>query len=189
MPVDTSSTPTVHRFTRDEYHRMATAGLFADQQVELLEGEVITMSPKLTSHSYAVNRLMYALITAFGSRAIVRVQDPIVLNDRSEPEPDLAVCQAAPGQYKQAHPRADQVLLVIEVADSSLSYDRTRKAKAYAESSISEYWIVNLQDRQIEILTEPLPQSSCYRQQRLVLVGDKLTLPDGSSLAVDDIIP
>lgn len=189
MSIDASVTPAVHRFTRDEYHRMATTGLFADQRVELLDGEIIIMSPKLTSHSYAVTRLMYTLIPAFGAGAIVRVQDPVVLNDRSEPEPDLVVCQADPGQYKQAHPRADQVLLIIEVADSSLSYDRTRKAKAYAQSSIPEYWIVNLQDRQIEVLTEPIPQSSCYRQQRLVLVGDRFTLSDGSSLLVDDIIP
>ena len=189
MSIDAAAMPSVHRFTRNEYHRIATTGLFADKQVELLDGEIIVMSPKLSSHSYAVNRLMYALITAFGSRALVRVQDPIVLNDRSEPEPDLVVCQADPGQYKQAHPRADQVLLVIEVADSSLSYDRTRKAQAYADSGIPEYWIVNLQDRQVEVMTEPILQSSRYRQQRLVLVGDTLPLPDGSSLLIDDIIP
>lgn len=93
---------------------------------------------------------MYALITKLSSTALVRVQDPIVLNDWSEPEPDLAVCQSDPEGYARAYPRADQVLLVIEVADTSLTYDRTRKAEAYAASGIPEYWIANLIDRQVK---------------------------------------
>src|SRR5881396_1498562 len=96
--------PAVHRFTQDEYYRMAEAGLFCDERVELLDGEIVTMSPKLTPHAFAVNRLMYALITKLGSQALVRVQDPIVLNNWSEPEPDLAVCQPDPDNYKRAHP-------------------------------------------------------------------------------------
>ena len=145
-----------HRFTRAEYAHMPTAGLFGDKRVELLDGEIITMSPKLSSHTSALNRLMYTVIVALGSTALVRVQDPIILNDWSEPEPDLAVCQPDPDYYKHTHPKPDQILLVIEVADSSLAYDRTRKAQAYAGSGIPEYWIVNLPDGQIEILTEPI---------------------------------
>jgi Uma2 family endonuclease len=81
---------------------MAEAGLFADERVELLDGEIITMSPKLTLHTFTVNRLMYALIAQLGTVALVRVQDPIVLNNWSEPEPDIAVCQPDPDNYKQA---------------------------------------------------------------------------------------
>ena len=189
MSTHSASAPTVHHFTRDEYAHMATIGLFDAERVELLDGEIITMSPKLSSHTSALNRLMYAVIAAFGSTALVRVQDPIILNDWSEPEPDLAMCQPDPDYYKDAHPQADQVLLVIEVADSSLAYDRTRKAQAYAGSGIPEYWIVNLPDRQIEILTEPIPGTSQYRQQRLAFAGDAVTLPGVGSLAVNDILP
>jgi Uma2 family endonuclease len=184
-----SVAPAVHRFTRDEYYRMAEAGLFRDERVELLDGEIIIMSPKLTPHASTVNYLMYALITKLGASALVRVQDPIALNNWSEPEPDIAVCYSNPDRYLQAHPRADQVLLVIEVADTSLTYDRTRKARAYAASEIPEYWIVNLPDRRIEILTDPDPAAQRYRQQRVAFPGEVLPLPSGNIIAADDILP
>jgi len=189
MASSASLAPVVHKFTRDEYYRMAEAGLFRDERVELLDGEIITMSPKLTPHAFAVNRLMYELITKLGTSALVRVQDPIVLNNWSEPEPDIAVCQPDPNRYLQEHPRADQVLLVIEVADTSLTYDRTRKARAYAASGIPEYWIVNIPNRRIEVLTDPDPATQSYRQQRHVFPGDVLPLPGGNTIAVDNILP
>jgi Uma2 family endonuclease len=189
MASRSSAVPIVRRFTRDEYYRMAEAGLFCEERVELLDGEIITMSPKLTPHAFTVNQLMYALITTLGATAVVRVQDPIVLNNWSEPEPDIAVCVPVPDRYKQAHPRADQVLVVIEVADSSLTYDRTRKARAYAASGIPEYWIVNLIDQRVEVLTDPDPSAQSYHQQHLTFAGDMLPLPGGSSLAVSDILP
>lgn len=189
MASRSSVAPAVRRFTRDEYYRMAEAGLFRDERVELLDGEIITMSPQLTPHAFTVNRLMYALITKLGSTALVRVQAPMVLNDWSEPEPDLAVCQPDPDNYKRAHPRADQVLLAIEVADTSLTYDRTRKAQAYAASGIPEYWIVNLIDHRVEVLTNPDPATQNYRQQHYAFAGDVLFLPGGSTVAVGDILP
>jgi len=179
----------VHRFTRDEYYRMAEVGLFRDERVELLEGEIITMSAQLSPHAFVVSQLMYELITKLGSAVIVRGQAPIVLNNRSEPEPDIAVCLLVPDRYKQAHPRADQVLLLIEVAESSLIYDRTRKARAYAASGVIEYWIVNLIDRRIEIFTDPDAKSRNYRQRREVGVGESLSLPNGHTIAVTDILP
>jgi Uma2 family endonuclease len=168
---------------------MAQAGLFRDKRVELLDGEIITMSPKLTPHAFAVNQLMYQLVTKLGSTAIVRVQDPIVLNNWSEPGPDIAVCVSIPDKYKRAHPKASQVLLVIEVAESSLVYDRTRKSRSYASSSIPEYWIVNLIDRRVEVLADPDKKTRSYRQQRYVSAGDRLSLPGGIVIAVDDILP
>lgn len=128
MASHASPAPGAYHFTRDEYYRMAEAGLFQDAHVELLDGKIIVMSPKLTPHAFTVNGLMYALVTKLGAKAIVRVQDPIVLNNWSEPEPDIAVCQPDPDRYLRAHPRVDQVLLVIEVAESSLTYDRTRQS-------------------------------------------------------------
>jgi Uma2 family endonuclease len=189
MAQGTSAVPIVHRFTRDEYYRMAEAGLFEDERVELLNGEIITMSPKLTPHAYTVNSLMYVLITTLSSKTLVRVQDPIVLNTWSEPEPDIAVCQLESDRYKNAHPRANQVFLVVEVAESSLTYDRTRKAPAYAASAIPEYWIVNLIDRQVEVFTDPEPTRQRYRQQRLAFAGDVLALPGGDTIKVSDFLP
>lgn len=184
-----STAPVVYRFTRDEYYRLAEAGLFQDAPVELLDGKIIVMSPKLTPHAFTVNGLMYALVTKLGTRAIVRVQDPIVLNNWSEPEPDIAVCQPDPDRYLRAHPRANQVLLVIEVAESSLTYDRTHKARAYATSGIPEYWIVNLPDGCIEVRTDPDPATRLYRQQRDAFPGETLALPGGGSITVADILP
>ena len=184
-----SAAPTSYRFTREDYHRMGEAGLFHDTRVELLDGEVLTMSPKLTPHAYAVNQLTYALITQLGSTAIVRIQDPIVLDNWSEAEPDIAICLAVPDRYKQAHPKAAQVLIVIEVADTSLSHDRIRKARAYAASGIPEYWIVNLIDRQVEVYTAPDSTTSTYRQRRDLLPGDILALAGGSTIAVSDLLP
>ena len=184
-----STAPTVHRFTRDEYYRMAEAGLFQHERVELLDGEIITMSPKLARHAFAVNQLMYELIAKLGPTAVVRVQDPIVLNNWSEPEPDIAVCVPVPDKYKGAHAKAHQVLLVIEVAESSLVYDRTRKSRAYAASGIPEYWIMNLIDQRVEILTDPDKKTRSYRQQRYASTGDVLSLPGGAAIAVDDIWP
>lgn len=184
-----SPEPTAYRFTRDEYYRMAEVGFFQDERVELLDGEIIAMSPQLSPHAFSVTQLIYLLITTFGSTAVVRGQLPIVLNNWSEPEPDIAICQPDPHKYKHAHPRADQVFLVIEVAESSLRYDRTRKARAYAASGIPEYWIVNLVDRRVEVFTDPDPAARVYRQQRQVSAGDTLPLPGGYTLAVDDILP
>jgi Uma2 family endonuclease len=189
MAHGTSAAPSVHRFTRDEYYRMAEAGLFTDERVELLDGEIITMSPQLSPHAFTVNQLLYLLITTLGATVIVRGQTPIVLDDWSEPEPDIAVCQPDPDRYKNAHPRPDQVLLVIEVAESSLTYDRTRKAPAYAASAIPEYWIVNLIDRQVEVFTDPEPTRQRYRQQRFAFAGDVLALPGGSTIEVSDFLP
>jgi Uma2 family endonuclease len=189
MVQDPSTVPIVHRFTRDEYSRIAEAGLFENERVELLDGEIITMIPQLTPHAFAVNQFLYLLITTLGATVIVRGQTPIVLNDWSEPEPDVAVCQPDPDRYKNTHPNADQVLLLIEIAESSLTYDRTRKAPAYAASAIPEYWIVNLIDRQVEVFTEPEPTRQRYRQQRLAFAGDVLALPGGGTIKVSDFLP
>jgi Uma2 family endonuclease len=184
-----SSAPAVYRFTRDEYYRMAEAGLFRAKRVELLDGEIITMSPQNTPHASTVYRLVHLLEQLIGNTTCVRGQLSIVLNDWSEPEPDVAVCVPDPDDYGRAHPRPEQVFLLIEVADASLLYDRGQKAAAYAASNIPELWVVNLPDRRIEVLTDPDPDARRYRQQRYALSGDALPLPGGSTIAVADILP
>ena len=184
-----AATPTAHRFTRDEYYRMGEVGLFTNERVELLDGEIITMSPHNPPHAGITSRLASTLIQLLGSNFSVRVQAPIVLNDWSEPEPDIAVCQYDPDDYEREHPRADQVLLAIEVADSSLSYDRNQKVVAYAGSSIGEYWIINLVDRRIEVLKDANPQAQLYQNTFHATAGDTLSLLGGQVIAAADILP
>jgi len=163
--------------------------LFREERVELLDGEIVTLSPKNSPHAATVHRLWSALSRMLGDTAHVRAQDPIILDDWSEPEPDIAVCQPDPYDYAREHPRATQVLLVIEVADSSLSYDRNRKARAYAASGIPDCWLVNLRDRQIEVLSDPDAAARRYRRKQILSQDEMVTLPGGQSLAVSDILP
>jgi len=181
--------PTLYRFTRDEYYRMGDAGLFVDKRVELLDGEIITMPPQNPPHAGVLTLVPSVLMRVLGASVAIRIQLPIVLDDWSEPEPDIAVCQPDPDSYMFAHPKADQVILLIEVAGSSLSYDRGRKTVAYARSGIPEYWIMNLVDRKIEMFSDPDPIGQCYRTERSAGVGEILSLPGGVVLPAADILP
>jgi Uma2 family endonuclease len=179
--------PTPYRFTREEYYRMWESGFFSDKRVELLDGEIITMPPQNPPHAGTTSDLATIVIVALGSNFVVRSQLPIVLTDWSEPEPDIAVCRP-PNRYRHEHPKAGDVLLLIEVADTSLTYDRRRKTAAYATSGIPEYWIINLVDKRIEVFSDPDPVAQRYRQERVVFRGDTLALPGGAPLVVDEIL-
>ena len=179
--------PTPHRFTRQEYHRLAESHLLADERVELLDGVIITMSPQNSPHAATIHRLLFTLLPVVGDEAYIRVQAPIVLDDWSEPEPDIVICQPDPTDYAQHHPRADQVMVVIEVADSSLVYDQGQKAQAYAASGIPEYWVVNLADRTIAILTNPSRDQ--YQHEQLKGEDDSVFPPGGQAIAVSAILP
>jgi Uma2 family endonuclease len=189
MRLNAAALPIPHRFTRKEYHRMGEAGLFREERVELLDGEIITMSPKNSLHAATVHRLWSVISRVLGLVAHVRAQDPIVLDDWNEPEPDIAICLPDPYDYAKEHPHAPQVLLVIEVADTSLSYDRTRKARAYAASGIPACWIVNLRKRRVEVLTDPDAAARRYRREQIISEREELTLPNGQCIAVSDILP
>lgn len=182
------SAPTPYRFTREEYYRMWESGLFADKRVELLDGEIIITPPQNPPHAGTTSDLATVIIRSLGSNLTIRTQAPIVLNDWSEPEPDIAICRLDPNKYRREHPKASEVLLVIEVADSSLAYDRRRKTQASATSGILEYWIINLSDNRIEVFSDPDPVAQRYRQERLAFRGDVLSLPGGASLAVAEIL-
>jgi Uma2 family endonuclease len=189
MSAGAVAVPTLYRFTRDEYHRMGEAGLFVDKRVELLDGEIITMPPQNPPHAGVLTLVPSVLMRVLGASAAIRIQLPIVLDDWSEPEPDIAVCLPDPDSYMFAHPRADQVVLLIEVAGSSLLYDRGQKTAAYARSRIPEYWIINLIDRKIEMFSDPDPVAQRYRAERSAGSGDMLSLPGGIALAATDILP
>lgn len=139
-----------------DYHRMGEAGILTeDDRVELIEGELIAMSPVGSDHSGTVNTLTRMLVRAVGDRGVVAVQNPVQLDDRSEPQPDFAILKPRPDDYRQATPRPGDVLLIIEVANSSLAYDRAVKRALYARHGIPEFWIVNLAAAEVEVCRVP----------------------------------
>jgi Uma2 family endonuclease len=140
-----------------EYYRMAEAGIIAwKDRIELIEGEIVVMSPAGSPHAGTINTLTRLLVTGLGSTAVVSVQNPLRLDDYNEPEPDFAVLRARDDDYRGATPGAADVLLVIEVADSSLRYDRSVKATLYARYGIPEFWIVDVNAGKIEVYRDPV---------------------------------
>ena len=134
-----------HRLTRDDYHRMGAAGILGENdRVELLDGQLVDMSPIGPRHALVVDALNELLVTAFAGRARVRVQSPVVLDDGSEPQPDLALLRWPWRGHPQSHPEPDGIFLLIEVADSSLDFDRRVKLPLYARAGVREVWIVDL---------------------------------------------
>ncbi len=139
-------------FTVAEFERMGEAGVFTkDARLELIEGEIIEMSPIGSRHAACVKFLSRFLNRTVGDIALVSTQDPIRLNDFSEPEPDLALLRLRDDFYREAHPTPADVLLIIEVADTTLAYDRQVKMPLYAKAGVAETWIVNLLEEQIEV--------------------------------------
>jgi Uma2 family endonuclease len=142
--------PRKHRITVEEYYRMAEVGLLApDARVELIEGEIIDMAPIGSDHASVVDQLTELLTDAVRGRGVVRVQGPVRLSRSSEPEPDIAVLNAKTDYYRHGHPAGADTLLVIEVSDSSLRYDRDVKVPLYARHEVPEVWIVDLQKESV----------------------------------------
>ena len=163
------------RFTRKEYYRMAEAGILReDDRVELIKGEIIEMSPIGRRHKAFVLNLTQLLVGRPAGRALVNVQSGVVLSDDSEPEPDIAVLRRRDVPYKEREAHADDVLLLIEVAESSLAYDRSTKLRLYAEAGIPEYWVVDCGAETVEMHRGPDPDG--YREVRLVTGAATLTL-------------
>jgi hypothetical protein len=143
-------------FTREEYHRMGEVGILKPtDRVELIRGEIVNMSPIGPRHAAFVNNLNQLLVTRLAGRAIVSVQNPVVLADDTEPQPDLAILRRRPLPYKDAEPVTADVLLLIEVAESSLAYDRSTKLRLYAEAGIPEYWVVDTVAESVEVYRAP----------------------------------
>ena len=150
--------PRPMRWSRDEYYRLAGMGLFNVRGVELIDGEVIEMSPQYAPHTTALVLTQRALAKAFPEgRYTVRPQVPLSIGGRSDPEPDIAVVEGAPRDFSGAHPGT--ALLAVEIAETSLEYDRSTKASLYASAGIKDYWIINLNDKQIEVHRDPVPDA------------------------------
>ena len=145
-----------HRVTVVDYYRMAEMGMLApDARVELIDGEIVDMAPMKSLHASVVGALNALLSAAVQGRALVWCQLPLRLDDRSEPEPDLMLLRPRADFYRDAHPRAEDVCLLIEVSDTSARYDREIKVPLYARHGVAEVWIVDLDHRRLRVLREP----------------------------------
>ncbi|MCU0540581.1 MAG: Uma2 family endonuclease [Oscillatoriaceae cyanobacterium Prado104] len=180
---------TAKRFTIAEYHRLGELGFFGpDERVELIRGEIIQMPTKKTPHSVCNTRLVRLLIILLGNRAIVRGQEPVILPADSEPQPDAVIARNRSDEYLSSHPEPADILLVVEIADSTLSYDQKTKLSLYAEDGISDYWLFNLVDNWLEVYNEPYRDSQGkfgYRLKRIVLPDETVAIPCFSDLSID----
>jgi Uma2 family endonuclease len=163
-------------FTTAEYHRLIEIGLLTeDDRVELLNGEIIEMAPIGPRHAACVKRVSEFLHSKVKKAAIVGTQDPIELNDFSEPEPDLSLLKRRADFYAESHPTPADVLIAIEVADTSVEKDREIKLPSYARSGIPEAWLIDLYNDRIEIHYEP--HQAVYQQVRIVQRGQRFASP------------
>jgi Uma2 family endonuclease len=172
-PKPTTTLPERYRFSVQEYDQMIKAGVFAeDDRLELIEGEIIPMSPINPDHAGHVDRLAEVFQAQVRGKALVRVQNPVEL-PRSEPQPDLALVRRRADYYTKSHPKPKDVLLLVEVADTSADYDRSVKIPLYARVGIPETWLVDLTEKQVEIYREP--SASGYKEKRTAGLKESLS--------------
>ena len=144
------------QITVDEYYRMGEAGLIApDERVELIEGEIIDMAPIGSDHASFVNQLNALLAQAVSGKAILSVQNPIRLNNRSEPEPDFAILKFRDDYYRKQHPTPADTLLIVEVSNTSERYDREIKLPLYARHAVPEVWVISIEQKNLSIYRSP----------------------------------
>ncbi len=166
---------TRRRFTRAEYYRMVEAGILREHdRVELIRGEIVEMSPIGRRHRAFVGNLNQLLVLRLAGRAVVWMQNPIVLSEDTEPQPDLAGLRHPPVPYKEREADAADTLLLVEIADSSLAYDRSTKLQLYAEARIPEYWVVDCAGETVEVYRAPGPDG--YRDVSRVSGAGSLRL-------------
>jgi Uma2 family endonuclease len=166
------SLPAPHRFTVDEYHRLGEARiLHGDVRVELIAGEIVEMTPIGSDHAWVVARLV-SLFASSGGDTVVWPQNPVLLSREDEPQPDLALVKSLSSLYRKTHPGPTDILLVIEVADTSLAFDRDRKLPRYALAGIPELWIVDLPGDRILVFRSP--RGETYEVTLVVSRGERI---------------
>jgi Uma2 family endonuclease len=176
-------------FNLAEYHHLIEIGFFQeDERIELIRGNISQMIAKGTSHTVCCTKLNKELSQLLANHAILRCQDPILLPLNSEPEPDFAIVKNRDDDYLSSHPTPDDILFIIEIADSSLNYDQEVKLPLYAEAGIEQYWIINLLEQQLEVYTHPYQKYSQgfdYRHKSIFLSNQTVNLPGFSDLVLD----
>ncbi|MEH2299918.1 MAG: Uma2 family endonuclease [Nostoc sp.] len=176
------------KFTVEQYHKMVESGILKeDDRVELIRGEIIEMSPIGTKHAACVNRLVNLLVQLLGKRVILAAQNPVVLNNNSEPQPDVALLKSRDDFYATAHPQPQDIFLLIEVADSTVVYEREEKIPLYAKANIIEVWLVDINEQIVEVYQQPTAVR--YQLMQKFTSGQTLsiqTFPD-VSISVNEI--
>jgi Uma2 family endonuclease len=164
------------RFTLEEYHRMGEVGIFGEKErVELIEGEIVEMSPIGSPHAGTVDRIAHVFSQRLGGRAIVRVQGPVLFADLvSEPLPDVTLLIPRRDFYASGHPGPPDILLIVEVMDTTVAYDRGVKLRLYARAGVAEIWLANANARRIEDYRQPGPEG--YGESRIFQEDDRLPI-------------
>ena len=174
----------VRPLTIGDYHRMIENGIIHEgEHTELISGQIFNMAAKGTRHTLCTRRLFKQLLHLIGDRADVQSQDPITLPNNSEPEPDVVIARLRSDNYANSHPAPADIILVIEVADSSLDFDRNTKLQIYAAVGISEYWIVNLIDSRLEIYSQP--EGAIYTNTQIILPPRLINLSHFPDITLD----
>ncbi len=156
--------------TVSDYHKMAEAGILPERGIELINGEIVEMSPKGSKHTQIVKKLTKILGLALGDDVILSIQDPIIANNLSEPEPDVAILKYRADYYGDEHPHGRDVLLAIEIGDTSVAYDRKFKLPLYAESGVAECWLINLAKQEIHTYWQPA--GNAYKFSEFIQKGE-----------------
>ena len=185
---------TLRRWQRTEYDRLVDLGVFQGEPIELIGGQLVVAEPQGSYHAGAITKVDYALRAIVPHGWIVRLQAPVSLDDESEPEPDVVVVPGHPGDYLASHPA--HPALAVEVAQSSLEFDRTRKGSLYARAAVPDYWIVNLVDGVVEVYRDPEPDASAafgWRYRSVTRLAPPATVAplgfSGERIAVADLLP
>ena len=178
-----------YQFSVEEYHKLGEAGIFhEDDRVELLNGDIVIMAPIGIRHVKAVRRLIKVLSRQYSDRCIVDVQNPVMIDGHSEPQPDILLLRHE-ADLRDCSPLPEDVLLLVEVADTSLMYDKSDKRDAYARSGVAEYWLLNLTRNELHVFRQPGARG--YGSEELVRAGESiapLAFP-GSPVALNEILP
>jgi len=184
MSTPVQHTPHRHAYSVDDYYRMAEAGILRPgDRVELIEGEIIDMVPIGSRHAAAVKRIARVLSQVIGEHAYLSVQDPVRLSQYSEPQPDIALLRPRADFYAAVHPGPGDVLLLVEVADSTLSFDRDIKLPLYARHGIPEVWLVDIENAQLTMHREPHAHGYAKIQTPISLT--RIEVPGLADVAVD----
>ncbi len=177
-----------YRWTRQQYERMAAAGVFhPEARLQLIDGVIVDMTPQGSFHATAIGLVERALRTPFATGYYIRVQMPLALDDTSEPEPDIAVVTGSPRDDREAHP--DTAVLVVEVADATLAFDRGRKKRLYARNAMPEYWIINLVEGHLEVYRDPQKDNFASKTALCPEQSVSPVAAPNSKILVADLLP
>jgi Uma2 family endonuclease len=182
--------PQIHLWSIADYHQMIEVGVLdEDDRVELLEGKIVCMSPQRPFHAASVQRSANYLYEMLRNKAYIRAQLPVTLGNDSEPEPDIAVVRLENHEYSFRYPEAPDIYLLIEVADWTISKDRKQKARIYGKNQVLEYWILDIQKRQVYVFRQP--EDGTYSEELTLSSNDSLAMqafPD-VAIALDALFP